>query len=110
MKGKVMGKRLAVSLFLLLASVAWGQTTISHSFTFGNTPQLPGQGDCATFLSFDGVVNAYPYAMGENCFSDYPYRAGADFPFQLGYPNNGFLIDNTDDAFTAITWTVGNGT
>jgi cysteine-rich repeat protein len=34
--------------------------------------------------------------MGEVCFNFYPNPySGMDIPFQLDYPNNGFLLDNT---------------
>jgi hypothetical protein len=72
--------------------------TKSDTFTFGSAGVIGTitSSNCSPITAWDNVVDAYPQDMGEVCFNFYPNPySGMDIPFQLGYPNNGFLLDNT---------------
>lgn len=87
---------LAVMLSLGVAYAA--AQSKSDTFTFGSAGVIgtTQSSNCSPITAWDGVVDAYPQDMGEVCFNFYPNPySGMDIPFQLGYPNNGFLLDNT---------------
>jgi cysteine-rich repeat protein len=47
--------------------------------------------------------------MGEVCFNFYPNPySGMEIPWQLGYPNNGFLLDQTPFTWGPMVWTSSN--
>jgi hypothetical protein len=94
-------------LVLRLCTSAFAQTR-SDSFAYG---AVNSQGNCSEITAWDAVPNAYPSDMGSVCFNYYPNAySGMDIPFQLSYPNNGFLLDNTPFTFAPIVWTIGDGT
>lgn len=97
-------KKLAILMSLALASVfAHAQTA---TFTFGAV--LASNGECTEVTSWNGVTDAYPEDMGSICFNlgEYPY-SGMEIPWQLGFPNNGFLLDQTPFTYSAPFNVVG---
>lgn len=84
---------LPLLLVLLLFSVVSQAQT--HTFTFG--PFTSYASGCAEFQTLDGqpANEAIGYS-GEVCF---PYNEnpwwGAEFPQVWGFPNDGFLLNNT---------------
>ena len=96
----VMKKLLALTA--LLSGICTGTLTQaqtkSDTFTFGSAGVIgtTQSSNCSPITAWDNVVDAYPQDMGEVCFNFYPDGfSGMEIPFQLGYPNNGFLLDNT---------------
>lgn len=81
---------------LFAASFAAAQTA---TFTFGSLPSpfSTNQSRCASMTSWNGIPatdpnNPFPLNMGDICLDIYPaVYTDIEVPFQLGFPNNGFL-------------------
>ena len=95
-------------LFCICTATAAQAQTRSDAFTFGSAGVIGTtlSSNCSPITSWDGVVNAYPQNMGEVCFNYYPNNnSGMEIPWQLGYPNNGFLLSNTPFTWAPAVWT-----
>jgi hypothetical protein len=97
---------LAIAISCLLFAVP-SRAQQSATLTFG----APGSSNCSRITEWNGVTNAYPEDMGEVCFNFYPnFYSGILIPWQLGFPNNGFLPTCEPTVWGAKTYTKGNGT
>lgn len=82
------------------------------TFTFGTLDT----NHCSDILSWDGVAagdpnNPYPANMGAICFALYPQvYSSITPPWQLGYPNNGFLESCQPTVWGPLNFTSGNQT
>lgn len=110
-----MKKIIAVGLWALLFSLtpSGKAQTMSATFTFGGNSN--GQG-CVDNTSWNGDSTTYAQDMGAICFNQADPDSGPtnasylDVPWQLGFPNNGFL-----DSCNGLSWgpkryTTGDGT
>ena len=80
-----------LTLIVLMAGIAAAQTA---TFTFAGLPSpfSQNQGRCTSITSWNGVSNAYPQDMGGICLDIYPaVYTDITIPWQLGFPNGGFL-------------------
>ena len=112
-KGCVMKKRFALTalLFGICTGTLTQAQTKSNTFTFGSAGVIgtTQSSNCSPITAWDNVVDAYPQDMGEVCFNFYPNPySGMDIPWQLGYPNNGFLLDQTPFTWGPVVWTSSN--
>ena len=112
-KGCVMKKLFALTalLFGICTGTLTQAQTKSDTFTFGSAGVIgtTQSSNCSPITAWDDVVNAYPQDMGEVCFNFYPDGfSGMDIPFQLGYPNNGFLLDQTPFTWGPMVSTSSN--
>jgi hypothetical protein len=92
----------------LLAISALGLSAQSATFTFGPTAQNSSH-SCSVITSWNGDPNAFPQDMGSICLALYPYYTTDIYvPFQLGFPNNGFLTQGAT-YWGTLTWASGCG-
>jgi hypothetical protein len=103
-----MRKALLATLALLVMSAIpaaaqdRSQGGFSDQFTFDANSLI---------TTWNGVTNAYPYAMGSVSLVNVNYYgSGIDVPFQLGYLNNGELLSCLPMNFGPQIWTIGTGT
>lgn len=88
-------------LVLLLSSIGFAQTQTA-TFSFGAL----GSDNCSAITAWNGVPNGYPEEMGEICFNLYPNPySGMEIPWQLGFPNNGFLENQTPFTWGPMVYT-----
>jgi hypothetical protein len=80
-----------------------------HTFKYGSDTGSV----LVAITNWDGVDNPYPTANGYVKFSGLPFATndppenpwcGIAAPFQLGYPNNGFLTSGLDEPWTNRAW------
>lgn len=102
-----------LALLTLVAGLAAAQMA---TFTFGGLPSpfSQNQGRCTGMTSWNGIEatdpnNPFPQDMGGICLDIYPaVWTNIDTPWQLGFPNSGFLTEGQ------TTWQTfmdnGNGT
>jgi hypothetical protein len=66
--------------------------------------------NCFPITEWDGVANAYPGGMGDVCFAGIGFAvySGIEAPFQLGYPNNGYLQGCMPTNWGPQVWTKGS--
>jgi len=99
---------LTVLLFGLCTGTPAHAQTKSDTFTFGSAGVIgtTQSSNCSSITAWDNVVDAYPQDMGVACFNFYPNPySGMEIPWQLGYPNNGFLLDQTPFTWAPMVWT-----
>jgi hypothetical protein len=96
-------------LFLLLFGIVSHMAAQTNSATFAYG--AVNSGNCSAITEWNGVVDAYPADMGEVCFNfgENPY-SGMEIPWQLGFPNNGYLLENTPFTWAPPVFTNGNAT
>lgn len=67
--------------------------------------------NCSAITAWNGITDAYPQDMGTVCFNFYPNPlSGMDIPWQLGFPNNGLLPNETPFTWGAQLFNSGNAT
>jgi hypothetical protein len=106
--------RKIISLAFFTLFLAASGKAQSATFTFGaisGPSGSIGSGNCASITAWNGDPNAYPYEMGDICFNFYPNGfSSIDAPFQLGFPNNGFLQECGPTTWGPQVFTQGNAT
>jgi hypothetical protein len=103
----------ALPLLFLLTLASFAQTasytfggTLSGYYVLGGHPQsLNG---CVNNTSWNGT--SYPADNGEFCINYEPTVSGITIPYELGFPNNGYLLQSCTMTFGSPVYTSGNGT
>ena len=95
---------LSLSAFAQTASFTFGGT-LNGYYVLGGTPKsLNG---CVNNTSWNGT--SYP-DNGEFCINYEATVSGITIPYELGFPNNGYLLQSCTMSFGAPVYTNGNGT